>query len=113
MHGGPLPKAYVFETGSNVWKAYDAWPPKTATVKTLYFHAGGRLSFDAPGEKTGVDEYVSDPAHPVPFVAYVTDTVPQRYMADDQRFAAMAQFLVNRVVGHIASGSHFRPGARN
>jgi uncharacterized protein len=86
--GGPLPKAYVFETGSNVWRKYDAWPPKTATAKTLYFHAGGRLSFDAPVEKTGVDEYVSDPAHPVPFVGYVTDTVPQRYMADDQRFAA-------------------------
>jgi putative CocE/NonD family hydrolase len=86
--GGPLPKAYVFETGSNVWKTYDAWSPKTATAKTLYFHAGGRLSFDAPVEKTGVDEYVRDPAHPVPFVGYVTDTIPQRYMADDQRFAA-------------------------
>jgi putative CocE/NonD family hydrolase len=86
--GGPLPKAYVFETGSNVWKKYDAWPPKPAVAKTLYFHAGGKLSFDAPTEKTGVDEYMSDPAHPVPFVGYVTDTVPQRYMADDQRFAA-------------------------
>jgi putative CocE/NonD family hydrolase len=87
--GAPLPKAYVFETGSNVWKTYDAWPPKTAQAKMLYFHAGGKLSFDAPAEKAGVDEYVSDPAHPVPFVSYVTDTVPQRYMADDQRFAAM------------------------
>jgi len=87
VHGGPLPKAYVFETGSNVWKKYDAWPPKSAATKTLYFHAGGKLSFDAPTEKAGVDEYVSDPAHPVPFVGYVTDTVPQRYMADDQRFA--------------------------
>ena len=35
-----------------------------------------------------MDEYVSDPAHPVPFVNYVTNTVPQRYMTDDQRFAA-------------------------
>ena len=94
VHGGPLPKAYVFETGSNVWKKYDAWPPKTAEAKMLYFHAGGRLSFDVPVEKTGVDEYVSDPAHPVPFVAYVTDTVPQRYMADDQRFAAMRPDVV-------------------
>jgi putative CocE/NonD family hydrolase len=88
VHGGPLPKAYVFETGSNVWKTYDAWPPKGATTKTLYFRAGGKLSFDPPAEKAGVDEYVSDPAHPVPFVGYVTDTIPQRYMADDQRFAA-------------------------
>ncbi len=88
MERTPLPKAYVFETGTNVWKTYDAWPPKTAVTKTLYFRAGGRLSFDAPTEKTGVDEYGSDPAHPVPFVGYPTDTVPQRYMADDQRFAA-------------------------
>jgi uncharacterized protein len=83
-----LPKAYVFETGSNVWKKYDAWPPKLAAVKTLYFRAGGKLSFEPPTEKSGVDEYVSDPAHPVPFVNYTTDTIPQRYMADDQRFAA-------------------------
>jgi putative CocE/NonD family hydrolase len=88
VHGGPLPKAYVFETGTNVWKTYEAWPPKQAAAKTLYFHAGGKLSFEPPAEKTGVDEYVSDPAHPVPFVGYPTDTVPQRYMADDQRFAA-------------------------
>ena len=86
--GGVLPKAYMFETGSNVWKKYDAWPPKSATAKMLYFREGGRLSFDAPTEKTGVDEYVSDPAHPVPFVSYTTDTVPQRYMDDDQRFAS-------------------------
>jgi putative CocE/NonD family hydrolase len=83
-----LPKALVFETGSNVWKSYDAWPPKAAMAKTLYFRAGGKLSFDAPTDKSGVDEYVSDPAHPVPFVEYTTATVPQRYMADDQRFAS-------------------------
>jgi hypothetical protein len=88
LNGGPLPKAYVFETGSNVWKKYDAWPPKSAAPKTLYFHEGGKLSFDAPTGRTGVDEYVSDPAHPVPFVNYTTDTVPQRYMDDDQRFAS-------------------------
>jgi uncharacterized protein len=87
-NGGPLPKAYVFETGSNVWKKYDAWPPKSAAAKTLYFRAGGRLSFEPPTDKAGVDEYVSDPAHPVPFVNYTTDTVPQRYMDDDQRFAS-------------------------
>jgi len=86
--GAPLPKAYVFETGTNVWKTYDAWPPKQAVAKTLYFHANGKLSFTSPTDKSGVDEYVSDPAHPVPFVGYPTDTVPQRYMDDDQRFAA-------------------------
>jgi hypothetical protein len=86
--GAAQPKAVVFETGTNVWRNFDAWPPKAARAKTLYFHAGGKLSFEAPTEAKGVDEYVSDPNHPVPFVGYTTDTVPQRYMVDDQRFAS-------------------------
>ncbi len=86
----PLPKAFVFETGSNVWRKYDAWPPKSAAIKTLYFRAGGGLSFDPPAEKSASDSYVSDPAHPVPYIGYVASPglVPQRYMTDDQRFAS-------------------------
>lgn len=90
--GDALPKAYMFETGTNVWRKYDAWPPKNAATKTLYFHADGKLSFEPPtaaeASASRFDAYVSDPAHPVPFVDYTTDTVPQRYMVDDQRFAS-------------------------
>jgi putative CocE/NonD family hydrolase len=86
--GAAQPKAVVFETGTNVWRHFDQWPPKAAAPKTLYFHAGGKLTFDAPAEASGVDTYTSDPNHPVPFVGYTTDTVPQRYMVDDQRFAS-------------------------
>jgi putative CocE/NonD family hydrolase len=85
--GAAPPKAVVFETGTNVWHSLDAWPPKAVQPKTLYFHAGGKLSFDPPTESKSEDEYISDPNHPVPFVGYTTDTVPQRYMVDDQRFA--------------------------
>jgi hypothetical protein len=85
--GKTLPKAIVFETGTYVWRRYDEWPPKNAVAKTLYFQAGGKLSFDPPAEEKSVDEYVSDPNHPVPFVGYTADTVSQRYMVDDQRFA--------------------------
>jgi hypothetical protein len=85
---GAQPKAVVFETGTDVWRHFEQWPPKEATPKTLYFHASHRLSFDPPDETNSVDEYVSDPNHPVPFVGYTTDTVPQRYMVDDQRFAS-------------------------
>jgi len=89
--GSAIPKAWVFETGTNVWRKYDAWPPAQARAKTLYLHAGGRLSFEPPSEKEGQDEYVSDPAHPVPFVNYTVTAVPQRYMTDDQRFASERQ----------------------
>ncbi len=84
-----LPKAYVFETGTNVWRQYDAWPPKNAETKTLYFGEKGQLGFNSPvatGE--AYDQYVSDPAKPVPFVGYTALGVPQEYMVADQRFAA-------------------------
>ncbi len=85
----PLPKAYTFETGSDVWKTYDAWPPKQAVAKTIYFQPHGGLAWSAPTVASSKDEYVSDPAHPVPYVGYVTEAEPpQRYMDDDQRFAA-------------------------
>jgi len=84
-----LPKAYVFETGTNVWRQYSAWPPKDTQAKTLYFRAGGGLSFDPPaGDAPAFDEYVSDPAKPVPFVSYQSLDVPQEYMVSDQRFAS-------------------------
>lgn len=86
--GSGLPKAYIFETGTNVWRKYQEWPPAEAHAKTLYLHAGGKLSFDPPNENEGWEEYISDPAHPVPFVNYIATSVPQRYMVDDQRFAA-------------------------
>jgi uncharacterized protein len=86
--GEAPPRAVVFETGADVWHKLDSWPPKNAEAKMLYFHAGGKLSFDLPPEAASSDTYVSDPAHPVPFVGYTTNGVPQRYMVDDQRFAS-------------------------
>ncbi|HEY1471386.1 MAG TPA: CocE/NonD family hydrolase [Candidatus Acidoferrum sp.] len=84
-----LPKAFVFETGTNVWRQYDSWPPKSAEKKTIYLHSNGVLSFDPPKQEAAAyDEYVSDPNKPVPFVNYVAQTVPQEYMLSDQRFAA-------------------------
>lgn len=85
-----LPEAYVFETGSNIWKQYPAWPPAEAKQATLYLQPGGGISFNAPKSGADFDEYVSDPAHPVPFVNYQTapGEVPQEYMASDQRFAS-------------------------
>ena len=62
------PEATVFESGSNRWRTFTSWPPREATTRSLYFHAGGRLSFDPPAANEGsaFDSYVSDPAHPVP-----------------------------------------------
>jgi hypothetical protein len=84
-----LPKAYVFETGTNVWRKYSNWPPASAKTRVLYFQDQGGLSFTAPEAKDeGFDEYVSDPNRPVPFINYIAQHVPQEYMVGDQRFAS-------------------------
>jgi hypothetical protein len=44
-----LPEALLFETGSNQWRRYSAWPPRqNVTERKLYFRSGKRLSFDPP-----------------------------------------------------------------
>ncbi|MDZ4683151.1 MAG: CocE/NonD family hydrolase [Saprospiraceae bacterium] len=83
-----LPEALVFATGANEWKRYDAWPPRNATARNLYFQANGKLSFDAPTAKESYDECVSDPARPVPYTEDVHLQRTAEYMDDDQRFAA-------------------------
>ncbi|MDP9107820.1 MAG: CocE/NonD family hydrolase [Pseudomonadota bacterium] len=85
----PTAEATMFETGTNVWRHYDAWPPRGVQSRTLYFGAGGTLSFDAPNAPSEThDDYVSDPFKPVPYLSYPSTGVPQEFMAGDQRFAA-------------------------
>lgn len=92
---GPLdlPEALVFEGGSNRWRRFDAWPPRTMTAKKLYVQANGRLSFDTPaGAAAAYDSYVSDPAQPVPYrprpveVTYSRGSQWGQWQAMDQRF---------------------------
>ena len=86
-----LAKATVFETGTNVWRHYPSWPPPGTENRTLYFQPGGGLGWQAPAASPGAadhDTYVSDPAKPVPFLAYYAVEVPPEYMVSDQRFAA-------------------------
>jgi len=97
LHGkGEKPRwqATTFQSGSNTWKTYAAWPPKEAKVTNLYLHADGTLSFSAPSDSQRVPayrEYVSDPANPVPYRQRpISPTYPagdwQRWEAADQRF---------------------------
>ena len=90
---GAFAEANVFQTGTNQWKTYTSWPPKEATIKRLYTAAGGKVSFDKPTDAgNAYDEYVSDPAKPVP---YRSRPIEQTYgensrwypwLTEDQRF---------------------------
>ncbi|MEN9415741.1 MAG: hypothetical protein RLZ62_2045 [Bacteroidota bacterium] len=86
-----LPEAYVFETGSNKWSTYDAWPPKDARQVKYYFSAQGKLSTAPPPNESRTpqaDRYTSDPANPVPYADGVHLRRTNEYMIDDQRFAS-------------------------
>jgi uncharacterized protein len=82
-------EAQVFETGADQWRHFDTWPPKQAVPRTLYLRAGGALEFDPPAEGSDAfDEFVSDPAKPVPYTMQMSTTYPPSYPLEDQRFAA-------------------------
>ncbi|HEY4240831.1 MAG TPA: CocE/NonD family hydrolase [Kofleriaceae bacterium] len=59
------PPVFVFETGTDQWRRAPRWPLAAAT-RALYPQPGGKLAW-APAAPNGFDEYVSDPAKPVPF----------------------------------------------
>ena len=82
-----LPEAYVFETGTNEWKRYDAWPPKQAKPAALYLGSNGQLTFVKPTAGAEFDEYISDPAKPVPYITGTDFGMTREHMTDDQRQA--------------------------
>lgn len=66
----------AFETGVNEWRRFNSWP--TGKGSALYLSEGMKLGFDRPAASGGggqdarapqrvpYDEYISDPAKPVP-----------------------------------------------
>jgi putative CocE/NonD family hydrolase len=89
------PRVLVYETGANVWHRYDDWPPASARTRSLYVQEDGRLGFEAPpAAKQAFDEYVSDPAKPVPYrerssiPKYASEPTHGEWLVDDQRHAA-------------------------
>jgi putative CocE/NonD family hydrolase len=81
-----MPEVSAFETGSNVWKTYDSWPPKNAEKKKIYLRNSEQLSFSEPIDSIGFDEYISDPKRPVPYTNDITNGRDREYMTGDQRF---------------------------
>jgi len=96
LHGKsekPTWQASTFQSGSNSWRTYSAWPPKEAKPTNVYLHADGTLSFTAPQDSSekGFRQYVSDPANPVPYRQRpISPTYPggdwRTWEVADQRF---------------------------
>lgn len=84
-----IAEANIFFTGENEWRRLEQWPSRNVEYKDLFLPADGNLS---PGTKPATNnsfrEYISDPAHPVPYTEDVHLGRTAEYMCDDQRFAS-------------------------
>ncbi len=93
------PRVLVYETGANQWHSYADWPHSCASgcaiaARNLYLLPGGSLGFEPPRSSASFDEYVSDPAKPVPYRERPTidsgapGSTWGEWLVDDQRHAA-------------------------
>jgi putative CocE/NonD family hydrolase len=91
------PPVLAYETGTNTWRRFDAWPISCESackqkMKALYLKPGMLLGFDAAASGgTPYAEYVSDPAHPVPYSSrpvrpvYSPSSTWESWLVEDQR----------------------------
>ena len=99
-------EATVFNTGTNEWKTYPAWPPAPTETRSLFLRPAGTLGFvsETPFQKAlnnrlpslglpapvlppAFTQYISDPANPVPYTDGVHGNRNNEYVMEDQRFA--------------------------
>lgn len=90
LKGGPDPRTppvLTYATGVNQWNVSQRWPMGTA--KSIYLAADGVATFNKPGT-SGHEEYISDPAKPVPFIPRPIDMGDpmqwKPWLVQDQRF---------------------------
>ncbi len=94
LKGAPDPKTppvLTYQTGINKWNETQKWPGGVATP--LYLQANGELGWTKPtAAATAHDEYVSDPAKPVPYVprpVHLRDRLSwTTWLIADQRFVS-------------------------
>ena len=89
----------AYETGGNRWQRLDRWPLActegcAARSRPLYLQPRHHAGFEMPAD-SGYDEYVSDPARPVPFrarpiqpIGYELPLTWPQWLVDDQREAS-------------------------
>lgn len=97
---GKFGEANCFQTGSNVWKSYSAWPPKEATIQKLHVAPNNKCSFEK-SVSTGFVSYISDPAHPIPYrtqpieATYGPGSRWYTWQVEDQRFVSSRPDVVS------------------
>ncbi|RYY52318.1 MAG: CocE/NonD family hydrolase, partial [Chitinophagaceae bacterium] len=84
-----IAEANIFFTGENEWRKLPVWPPANVQYTNMFIDVNNKLQFTgAPSGTISFSEYISDPAHPVPYTEDVHNRRTREYMTDDQRFAS-------------------------
>ena len=91
---GKFEEANCFQTGTNIWKTYNTWPPKEAVIKKLYAAEKNTAGFELPASANTYVSFISDPAHPVPYrtqpieATYGPGSRWRPWQVEDQRFVS-------------------------
>jgi uncharacterized protein len=107
------PPVFIYNTGENHWEKFKSWPLScdqgcANKSKPLYLSANGGLSFEAPTSATAqYDEYVSDPAKPVPYIPRPVSPSGgdawRQWLVDDQRFVDGRPDIVTYLSGPLTA----------
>ena len=111
---GHFAEATCFQTGTDQWKTYDAWPPRDTERRRFFAHADHTADFSSaagsghepfssgsPVAGEGSVSYVSDPAKPVPYrtqpieATYGPGSRWRSWQVEDQRFVASRPDVVS------------------
>ena len=93
--GFKQPAVLAYETGTNLWRNYPQWPMSCVkgcpvSSRPIYLGQNSSLSFSSATTE-GYNEYISDPAKPVPYrlrpilPVYNKDSTWRQWLVDDQR----------------------------
>ena len=89
------PPVFIYNTGENHWDRLSSWPLSCDSgcvnkSRPLYLQGNGKLSFTSSESSSKYDEYISDPAQPVPYRPRPVDNGDEdawrTWLVKDQRF---------------------------
>ena len=106
------PPVLTYATGTNRWEVGSKWPG--GAEKPLYLAGNYTLTFGKPGA-AGADEYVSDPAKPVPLLprpVHLDGDAWKTWLVQDQRFADGRTDVLSYVTPVLDKAVHIKGAPR-
>ena len=107
-----MPAAVTYATGTNRWESDAKWP--AGSEAPLYLTDKFGLSFQKPAF-AGTDEYVSDPAKPVPFMprpVHMDGDAWKTWLVQDQRFVEGRPDVLSYTTPVLSAAVHIKGAPR-